>query len=447
MPPYADAAPKSSKYKMKILVISARYPPCHLGGYEIRCKEIIDGLSRRGHQVLVLTSRKEVEPRSPDTEEDYKVLRLFSIRSRRASVIDALSRKPATHGIGMFLTFFREVLLDIFELGSLDRWIRDFQPEVIYLGHITALSRSFLPYLAGRGIPLVYDEGGSGLLDAWTEKDIWYKFVDRCQGKGHSISSALCSIILVIIPALSRNRLKAKWTWPESMEIIFNSALNRQNAAARGVPVENSRVIHSGVQLERFQYHPRTEIGTPVFILVPARLEPRKGQLDALQVLAELENRGIRATCLFIGEFWQGAYVMDLEQQIRHLGLGDRVTLRPMVEQDRLIALYHQAGICFFSSTHKTGFSRVPLEAMACGSLVISYGCEGSDEIIHNGETGYLLEPGDVRGVVQTIVRLLASPGLFAQVTAKARSQIEKNHSLSEYIDQVERVIDSAIHP
>jgi len=51
---------------MKILFITNLYPPQYIGGYELRCKETADELSKRGHHVLVLTSR---QPR-----ENYRVI-------------------------------------------------------------------------------------------------------------------------------------------------------------------------------------------------------------------------------------------------------------------------------------------------------------------------------------------------------------------------------------
>src|SRR5947209_7166593 len=42
---------------MNILVVSNFYPPHYLGGYELGCRDIVDGLRKRGHDVVVLTSR------------------------------------------------------------------------------------------------------------------------------------------------------------------------------------------------------------------------------------------------------------------------------------------------------------------------------------------------------------------------------------------------------
>ena len=41
---------------MKILVLSNLYPPDFLGGYELACRQVVDALRRRGHDVRVLTT-------------------------------------------------------------------------------------------------------------------------------------------------------------------------------------------------------------------------------------------------------------------------------------------------------------------------------------------------------------------------------------------------------
>jgi hypothetical protein len=43
--------------KLKILVITDRYPPCSHGGYEIKCQETMGGLSEYGHSIFILTTK------------------------------------------------------------------------------------------------------------------------------------------------------------------------------------------------------------------------------------------------------------------------------------------------------------------------------------------------------------------------------------------------------
>ena len=54
---------------MKILVLSNLYPPDVIGGYELGCKQVVDALRARGHDVRVLTTA----PRTPVPAEGHVV--------------------------------------------------------------------------------------------------------------------------------------------------------------------------------------------------------------------------------------------------------------------------------------------------------------------------------------------------------------------------------------
>jgi hypothetical protein len=45
---------------MRILVLTNFYPPHYVGGYELGCRDVVEGLRARGHQVAVLTSTYKV---------------------------------------------------------------------------------------------------------------------------------------------------------------------------------------------------------------------------------------------------------------------------------------------------------------------------------------------------------------------------------------------------
>ena len=51
---------------MRILIVSNLYPPHHIGGYELGCRDVVEGLKARGHEVKVLTSTYGVGKRKCD---------------------------------------------------------------------------------------------------------------------------------------------------------------------------------------------------------------------------------------------------------------------------------------------------------------------------------------------------------------------------------------------
>jgi len=127
------------------------------------------------------------------------------------------------------------------------------------------------------------------------------------------------------------------------------------------------------------------------------------------------------------------------------LGLKSQARILPMLSREELVRLYHQADITFFPSKYRSGFSRIPLEAMACGSILISYGNEGSDEIIRDGENGFLAREGDAEASAEILLRLLREPNLSAQISSNAREQIEKQFSMQTYLSNIEVFLRSTV--
>jgi glycosyltransferase involved in cell wall biosynthesis len=429
---------------MKILVITSRYPPYHFGGYGIRCKNILDELTARGHEIIVLTSKKETGSRFPHQAARYKILRKLHIRIITGGLIHRLERGHGTHSLGMFLIFMRELLFDLWDIGFIDRQVKQFQPDVIYLGHITILTKALMPYFVVCRVPIVYDEGVSGLIDSWEEKGIWYKFTGGYTSRSPLVN-ALKPLIVKLVCALSAERLNPQWAWPADLHIFFNSGLNRRNAIARGVPVSTAGVIHSGIDTRKFSFLPRSGFGSPLLFLIPGRIEPRKGQIDAVRLLAKLSEFGMDAKMIFTGEKWVNSYYLEVEKEGKTLCLEDKMIIMPMVEHDKMADLYHQTDICFFPSYYKTGFSRVPLEAMACGCVIISYGNEGSDEIIRDKQSGFLVSPADYAEIADIVKKLLADPEMIRVMVSAARKDIEENYSMERYVDMIEETIKSAV--
>lgn len=402
-------------------MITSHFPPYHLGGYELRCREVLDGLAHKGHKICVITSLKEGQSKSSDQIHPYEIIRKLHIR------------KKARH-------FIEEVILDLQDTALLDRQIKRFQPDVIYLGHIMPLSKALMPYLAACKIPIVYDEGGMELIAGWENRGRWFYFIEDYVSR-YSILNKIKPLVINIICKGSGKRIKSHWAWPDAMQIVFNSELNLRNTIAKGVPINRFKVVHSGLDFEKFTFIPKTKLASPLLFIVPGRIEPPKGQKDAVRLLAKLREYGIDGNVIIVGEKYSNSYFLEIEHEITKFQLDHKIIFYPMLAQKQLIDLYHQADICFFPSYHKTGYSRVSLEAMACGCIVISYGNEGSDEIIRNQQTGFLVRSEDYQRIAEIIKEIILDPGLFRDILWNARKKVEENSSMQKYVDRIEEIV------
>jgi len=409
----------------RILVISAHYPPYHMGGYEIRVKDIMDELTDRGYKILVLTTKPEKQGQHQNETSTYPVKRKLHNRNKSRF-------------------FPKEILFDLLDTKILERMIESFNPDIIYLGHIYLLSKAIFPYLVDREIPLISDEGGNSLKGVWTENGRWFRFAGNYKSQYKVINKIKPAVIKLVLK-LGQGRIKETWAWPGNMRVFFNSELNKRNAASFGVPIYNAVVIYSGIDVSKFSFNPRESLSSPIRIIIPGRVEEKKGQLDGIKLVQALEIHGIDAEISIVGLRSTEGYYNALVSEIEKGQINEKVKLFNMMHRPKLIDLYHQSDICFFPSYHQSGFSRIPLEAMACGCIAISYGNEGSDEIIRSGENGYLVRPGDYQRMVEIICDLRSSQANYHRVVENARQGVETDYSLDNYVDRVETLIINAV--
>lgn len=404
---------------MKILAITSHYPPYYVGGYEIRCKNVLDALAYRGHEIRVITSTHKT-----DAVDDS---------SPRTMVFRKLHLLDSSAGL------LKRTLRDYQDIKTLDVLIKAYHPDLIYVWNIINLTKAFFPYWAQLDLPIVCDEGGASLVQAWQHGGSWYSFLER-RSKSRPKNS-LKAIAGEWVSFLSGGLLKPNWIWPSSMTVYFNSHQGWKNALDQHVPVNEAQVIRSGIELNAFPFHQRTRMNSPIHILVAGRQEPQKGQKDALFLLKVLQESGIDARLIIVGNIDVASYHIDLNDMVQSLALKPYVTFLPFVNRDQLASLYHKADICFFPSYHQYGLSRTPLEAMACGALVIAYGGEGSGEIILDQETGYIVQPQDYRQIETIIRQNAAEPWSYQQMILNARQVVENQHSMAAYVDQVETIL------
>ena len=67
------------------------------------------------------------------------------------------------------------------------------------------------------------------------------------------------------------------------------------------------------------------------------------------------------------------------------------------------------------------------------------------DEIIRDGENGFLARAGDTEASAEILLRLLREPNLSAQISSNAREQIEKQFSMQTYLSNIEVFLRSTV--
>lgn len=120
------------------------------------------------------------------------------------------------------------------------------------------------------------------------------------------------------------------------------------------------------------------------------------------------------------------------KQQLNSLPQG-LVGIERTQNVQELVALYSKADV-FINPTYADNFPTVNLEALACGTPVITYRTGGSPEAIDE-RTGVVVEQGDVNGLVEAIYRMKEDPLSSADCRKRAEDYFEKDKCFEKYIE------------
>jgi len=429
---------------LKILTFSAYYPPYAYGGYENRVRDVMDGLAARGHQVNVMTTKPDKTMQVESILFDYPVVRTLYGTRRAQGLAERLTTKKSTNRLGVAIIFLRQIWRDIHDLRIIDQTIKKYQPDLVYLGNVTFLTRSLFPFLASLTISLMLDDGGKTTEIVYADHGLWYRFLEGYQPKSGPLVF-IYHFFILLVSTLSGGRLKRKWSWPDRIDAFFNSQNGQESYQAKVIPNNSTKVIQSGLDLEKFAFRPISHPNRSINILVPGRIEPIKGQMDAVRLSSLLSKAGVKHSLTIVGDHWNLEYVSSLEREVVELGLVEQIKILPYQKIDAMIDLYQHFDICYFPSYQKLGFSRVPIEAMACGCVLISYGGECSTEIIQNDQNGFLVPPGDIDAVSDIVCSLANYPKRLEQISVSARNFVERNHSMTGYLNQIEAFLYEVI--
>jgi glycosyltransferase involved in cell wall biosynthesis len=128
-----------------------------------------------------------------------------------------------------------------------------------------------------------------------------------------------------------------------------------------------------------------------------------------------------------------------LEARSRQLQLGGAVHFAGAVEPAALAALYRDAAMLVLPSPRE-GFGLVLLEAMSCGRACIA-APGAAQEIIDDGDTGLIVDPGQPQALAAAIVRLFRDPASAAAMGSRARRRVHDAFTPRRFADDLARVV------
>jgi D-inositol-3-phosphate glycosyltransferase len=252
------------------------------------------------------------------------------------------------------------------------------------------------PFLARRGVPLVYHGHGEGFFPG----DTW-----------------LCRYADILLSCSTYNAFTLRRRYAREPTVVYN-----------------------GVDVDRFQprladpeLRARLLGGAERLVLLPGRFMPWKGQRHAVRALAELRDPSVRL--VLVGD---GETRLNLDELARELGVRELVLMTGSVPHEDMPRYLAAADIVLATSEASETFGMALAEAMACERPVLASSWVGFDDVVVDGLTGARFASGEPAALAAALRSLLADPDLLARYGQAGRRHVLERFTWAKVEARVE---------
>lgn len=336
----------------RVLTVVQLIPALRAGGAERSVLEAGQALVQAGHRSVVI-----------------------SAGGRMTAQLEAEGSEHITLDIG------RKSLPTLFKLGRLRRILRELKPDVVHV-------RSRLPAWMGWWA-----------LKGMSPRPHFITTVHGLNTPGNYSAIMLRGERVVVVSQTVRDYLISHYQKLDTARI---------------------RIIPRGIDPEAFPYGHRPDevwqrafftefpnlAGAPLLTL-PGRGTRLKGHHDAIELVAELKQRGIETRLLLLGVVEPGreAYVRELQDLIKARGIAGQVVLTP--PRDDVRDIYAMSALVLQLSNKPEAFGRTVVEALSLCRPVLGYAHGGVGELLAELYPAGRVPPGDRERLVERAAELL----------------------------------------
>lgn len=352
---------------MRIAYLTQSYSPM-ISGAALFAQQIAEAMAQRGHQVLVIAASDRGQPYNVQNG-NLTILRLQSIYN------------PMRVGHRFLLNPGRQAR----------KALRDFRPEVIHVHEPLQMSLIAIQYAKRFRIPIALT---SHQLPSFVASYLPGPF------------KACAERILWIYAGWLLRQFTTTIAPTDTVSVRTNKMTGVQaNTISCGTDLQTFRPPHSEEEEIAARHKWNLPPGVPILLHV-GRLDTDK-RVDlvihaAAQTLAESQ-----AHLFIIGDGTQKSALMRLCES---LGISQRVHFPGYVSRETGLPEIYRIASLFITASEIETQGIVLLEAAASGLPIVAVRATCIPEIVHDGENGYLAEPGDWNGLSNAVSMLLKDP-------------------------------------
>lgn len=227
--------------------------------------------------------------------------------------------------------------------------------------------------------------------------------------------------------------------YSQALVAVSQKDIDKGLQAGIGRP-EQYHLIRSAIPIEQFdaslfdRSKIRQALGIPEQAAVVGfvgRFSPQKNPLDWVRVAKQVSQNKNNVFFLMVGD---GPMRTQVEEQLKRAGISDRTVLTGLRRD--IPALLTCMDIFVHTSLWE-GLPRAILQALCMGLPVLAYAADGVQEIIQNGESGYLFQPGEISEMAEVCVTLMDHPELSKALGQRGRERVIQEFDLKSMIAEI----------
>lgn len=407
---------------MRILIITAFYPPFEIGGWGQLTRDLNVLLQARGHEThtLVSTHRAD-EPHEPI-----------------ANVQRVLKPESSLHNYRPIKDFTTQKTRWNHNKKIIQQAVAEFKPDVVNIHGMWGLSKRIawlLEQLCPNRVAYYLANDWPYMPDA--HQRYWQDTGQRPILKQAKKVASL-PILRQIENAEARHALKL-----ESVMCVSQWALDSlaENVDA---PRHNFRVVHNGINTELFAPREQGRSAIASFeLLYAGSLVEHKGVHTAIKAMAQLKKQNVSSVRLTVMGRGHPDYEAHLKSYVAAHELEDTVLFKDWVAREDMPCAMQKHDALLLCTTTPEPLSRVMQEAMSAEMVVIGTLTGGTGELLVDGQTGLAFRPNDAEHLANCIQRLASDRDLRNTLAKAGRQAVCERFTMQRMVDEVEAVLEA----
>jgi glycosyltransferase involved in cell wall biosynthesis len=339
---------------------------------------------------------------------------------------------PMRHSIAFFT---QRTAREKHNLQVFTRVLQRFDPDIIFIWGMWNLSYS-LPAFAEARYPqkVVYR-----FASYWPTLPSQHEFYWRAPGRTWYSRLPKQVVGAIALAMLNKEAKRAPLAFRHA---ICVSAASRDVLVEAGVPVTQARIIHTGLNVEKYSSGERDrddDAGRGINLLYAGRLVADKGIDTAIKAMARLVfDKGERHIRLSLAGSGSTDYENYLRSLVSQAGLTDYVSFLGWVPPEKMPGVLRRFDVLLVPSVWPEPLARIVLEGMISGLVVLATPAGGTPEILTDGENGLLFAPADPEDLAHKIVYLAEDSQLRRKLAQAGQQTVAKRFTVTKMLDEME---------